>query len=259
MVSATITTSILSGTITTLQIANAFRDALITAGFTTYDSYLTGSTEIRIMSLSMSAATKGTLYLRFDTNSSGNVNNYQIYDSWNTTTKTGTNSGGSINFSVFVGITTITIRSFSHPEFKGIAFEQGTLYGIMGILRPKGSPPSWWDENAYPYGFAAQYNGFPGNSRFVSSINPFGGAAAHEYLQNTKLQDGNPQNSDSRSNIPLTILSIGVAGILQSCDDVIITCSNTMRIMDTVTVSPSEVYTYIWGPATNCGIAIRTT
>lgn len=257
MAVATITTSTLSGTLTTVSIANALRDILITAGYATFDSYLSGTTEHRIMSLNSSIATKGTVYLQISVNSSGSIT-YLFHEAWNTTTKVGTNSSNSSSVSIATGTTALNLYSVNHPEFKGVMLEQGTVQGVIALIRPKTTAPSWWNENTNPFVFLSRYNTTPSNSRLGSTTTPFGSNIDHEYLQNSKLQDGNAQNSSARSILPLCILSAGVGGVIASCDDVIICSSNTARPLDTITVSPSEIYTYVWGNALNSGIAIRT-
>ena len=257
MAIATITTSTLSGTLTTASIANAVRDALISVGYTLFESYLASGVEHRIMALNSSIATKGTVYLQISVNSAGAIA-HLFHEAWNTGTKAGTNSSSSTQYATVVGTTALNLRAVNHPEFKGVVLEQGTIQGVIALVRPKGTVPSWWNENSYPYQFLTRYSAAPSNSRLGSTTTPFGNNIDHEYLQSTKMQDGNAQNSDARSILPLCILSAGAGGIIASCDDVIICASNTARPLDTITISAGEVYTYIWGTALSSGIAIRT-
>lgn len=258
MATATITKTTLSGSLTTLTIINSIRDILIGLGFTLFDSYLASGFEYRVMAFSMSAASKGTVYLWVGCNISNGILNYAIYESWNTTNKTGVgNSTQTISTST--STTALNIYAINHPEFKGLAIEQGTTQGVLGFFRPKNAPPAWWNENNFLYAFMPRYNTTSANSKIGSVTTPFGSNIDHDYLQFSKLQDGNPLNNDARSIIPLCILSPGVAGILLTFDDLIICASNTMRMMDTITISPNEIYTYFWGNALNSGLAIRTT
>lgn len=258
MTNATITKTSTTGTLTTLLIANYVRDALISVGYTVFDSYTSGSTEVRVMALNLSGATKGTVYLQVTVGSNGSMST-TLHEAWNTTSRTGTNSLASNGIATSNNTTAIYFYAVNHPEFKGLVLEQGAMQNVIGILRPKVNPPNWWNENIYPYAFFARYNATPSSSRFSATSTPFGNLLDHEYLQNSKLQDGNAQNSDARSILPLCILSGGLGGILAACDDVIICASNTIRPQDTITVAANEIYTYIWGTALNSGIAIRTT
>lgn len=257
MANAIINKLTFSGTLAQLSTANAYRDALLSVGYTLFDSYNASGSEVRVMALVQSAATRGTLYLQIAVNSTSNAV-ITLHDTWNTTTRSGTNSTTSFTISTVNGTTALYFYAINHPEFKGVVVEQGSMQNVLGILRPKGNPPTWWNENTHAYGFLAKYSTTPANSRFAATSTPFGNGIDHEYLQNSKLQDGNAQNSDARSILPLCILSAGVGGILASCDDLIVCASNTARPQDTVTVTVSEIYTYIWGNALNSGIAIRT-
>jgi hypothetical protein len=260
MANATITTTTLSGTITTAIFLNALRDGLISVGYTLFDSYVSGSNDIRVLALNSSAETKGTVYLQITANNTLSTIAHQLHETWNTTTKAGTGSSVSVGQPSFTtGTTAINFCFINHPEFKGVIIEQNTAQFVIGILRPKQSPPSWWNENSFAYAFQAKYSTVPTSSRLGSTTTPFGNAIDHEYLQSTKLQDGNAQNSNARSILPLCILSAGVGGVIASCDDVVVCSSSTMRPLDTITVSPTEVYTYIWGNSLTSGIAIRTT
>lgn len=259
MAIATIAQSTLSGTLTVAGIANALRDLFLGLGFTLFDSYLSGSTEGRVMAYQFSAAAKGTAYLQILVNSAGTIS-YQLFDAWNTSTKAGTNGSVSQNIAtVTSGNNAITFTTVSHPEWRGAVVEQTTTQGVIALVRPKGSPPSWWNETNVLYAFVTKYNATPANSRLAATNTPFGIVQDHEYLQSSKLQDGNAQNSNARSVLPLCIMSNAVGGIIAACDDVIISASNGVRVLDTYPVSASEIYTYIWGNAQSSGIAIRTT
>lgn len=261
MPNATITQATLSGTITHVNFINAIRDALISIGYTLFDAFSVTSTEHRIFTLTSSNATKGTIFLQISVNSSFGTFSHQLHETWNTSTKVGTNSAVNYNMPGFGAATTsVFLYAVNHPEAKLLIIEQGIAQGIIGVFRPKQSPPSWWNENNFAYIFQAKYSTSPANSRLGSTTSPFGNAIDYEYLQLLKLQDGNAQNNNARSILPLCILSAGTGGgIIASCDDVVICASNTMRPMDTITISPTEIYTYIWGNALNSGIAIRTT
>lgn len=259
MATATITTTILSGVLLSAGIANALRDAFLSIGFTTFDSYLASNVEHRIMSYQFSNSTKGTAYLQISIAAGGGIT-YQLFDGWNTTTKAGTNGTGSQAIATLVsGNNAITFHSVSHPEFRGVVVEQTTTQGVIGLLRPKATVPTWWNENSYLYCFLTKYNSTSGSSRFSATTTPFGVVTDHEYLQSAKMQDGNNQNSNARSMFPLIILSNAVGGLINSCDDVVVCASNTLRPLDTLTVSGSEIYTYCWGNNQTNGIAIRTT
>lgn len=259
MPNATINTITISGSLTTSMVANGIRDALISIGYTLFDSYLASNVEQRIYTLTRSNATKGTIFLQVSVFTNGTLN-YQIHESWNSTTKVGTNTNTvTSNYTISLSTVAIQLYIVDHPEFKGLILEQGTTQIVIGILRPKNIVPSWWSENSFPYAFITKYSVSPANSRFGATTTPFGNNLDYEFLQSTKLQDGNAQNNNARSILPLCILSFGVGGILLSCDDLIVCASNTARPLDTILVSPTEIYTYIWGNALHSGIAIRTT
>lgn len=259
MAIATITKTTLSGSLTTLIIANAIANALISAGYTLFHSYTSGSSEVRIMALQQSNAAKGTIYLQITIISNGNIN-YALHEAWNTVNNTGTNSSTASSIGTFNGTTSLTAYVIVHPEFKGLAIEQGTAQGILGVIRPLKNAliPSWWNENSFAYAFLPRSSNIASNTRFGSSSTPFGNNIDHEYLNNSKLQDGNSQNNDVRSTIPFLIWQNGAGGVLAVSDDIVVCASNTMRLMDTLTVSASEVYTYFWINNANSGLAIRT-
>ncbi|MBD2503421.1 hypothetical protein [Anabaena azotica] len=262
MPNAIITQTTLSGNINNVSFVNALRDALISVGYTSFDTFLVGSAEHRILALNSSSAAKGTVYLQISCNSSFNTG-YQLHESWNTspTARGGTNSTINVGIGGFAaGTTAVTFYSVNHPEAKLVTIEQGTSQSVVGVIRPKGIAPSWWNENDFAYAFQTKYNTNPPSSRLAGTTSPSGNNAFdYEYMQFSKMQDGNPRNNDARSIFPLCILSAGASGILESCNDLIVTASNTMRIRDTIPVSDKEIYTYIWGNALSSGIAIRTT
>jgi hypothetical protein len=261
MAIATITKTVLSGTLTTLIIANGIRDALINAGYTLFHSYTSGSNEVRVMALQQSNATKGTIFLQVTVNSGGSII-YSLHETWTpgTNTGTGTNSTTATTITTGNGTTALTIYAIAHPEFKGLSLEQGTAQGILGVMRPLKNNliPSWWNENLFPYAFLPRASTVPANSRFGSCNTPYGANIDHEYLNNAKLQDGNAQDNDRRSTLPFIVWQNGNYGVLCVSDDIITCASNTMRLMDTVTVSANEVYTYFWINNTHSGLAIRT-
>ena len=260
MAIANITKITLSGTLTTLSIANGIRDALISCGYNLFHSYQSGSSEGRVMALQQSSATKGTVFLQYVISSGGTVT-YSLNEGWNTSTNVGTNASASSSIAITTGTTNFTIYVINHPEFKGLVLEQGTVQGILGIIRllKNNLIPSWWNENLFAYAFIPRPNSSATSTRFGSTTTPFGNNIEHEYFNSTKMQDGNSQDSDRRSTLPFFLWQNGNNGALAVSDDIVIGASNTMRLMDTLTISSTEIYTYFWINSTNSGLAIRTT
>lgn len=152
----------LSATWTAGQMANAFRDAFIDAGYMTawYDSFLSGSIENRILEVVYDAAkTYGKTYywFMFDT---GTVR-ISVASGWNTTTKvptgtlyldywsTTTNSGGNhstlANLSTTVNATLVRYTSQTSSTHTWFSLRPGAR--VFTISQPAHGVPSWVDLN----------------------------------------------------------------------------------------------------------------
>ena len=131
-------------------ISNSFVNNL---GFTLVQS-IEGTIARRILSYTYDATkVKGTVFLRVSCSSAGSLT-YSIFDSWNTSTSSGTNESTeqNLSFSLESLDNNIVMTSYSHPEFKGVALSQDSSFCIVGIIRPV-MIPTWWDENIGLYAF----------------------------------------------------------------------------------------------------------
>ncbi|MFK0735471.1 MAG: hypothetical protein ACFKPT_20370 [Gloeotrichia echinulata GP01] len=255
MANAILVNSLLAGILFPVNTASFISTAMQAAGWTLVDTYNSGQS--MTFSWTLNASTKGTVFANIVVTT--NAINFNLLETWNTTTRTGTlsttNSGGG--FSLSNSTTTIYCTAINHPELRGIVLSQyGNSTRFLGALRPQGLAPSWWNESSFCWAFAPS-NAFP--PTFFSTSAPWANASNLNCINSSQLQDGNTYNGNARSILPLILMNNGNTGVLATCNDVVICASAGLLVGDTLTVSGSEVYTYIYSSTGTNGIAIRTT
>lgn len=151
-----LTTLNTSPAITQEQLINTISSLFVSdLGFTLIDSYTDTNIIYRVLSHQYTSALKDTAYLRLSITTNTNVMSLSLFDSWNTTTKNGTNG---INTTTTATISidngqVFSFRTVNHPEIKGVLITQGnTYYGFHGLIRPA-NIPTWWDLNNHLFAF----------------------------------------------------------------------------------------------------------
>jgi len=156
MALTTYTNRTLANGFTQQQLYDEVKAAMVAAGFSAPvdENGASGSTMEMIFQKTFNAATKGNIFLRIQVPSGASPQlNQTIYDTYNTSTNTGTNgSPGALTLTI-PNTTDLKTLTINNPEMQGICLTTGTTErGFIGLVRPE-TKPTWWNENTWPYAF----------------------------------------------------------------------------------------------------------
>jgi|GEM_PF-2693312 len=142
-------------TITNLSqsvILNGLVSALEAAGLSLVQTYTASNNYMNaVLKYQFSSATKDTAYLFIQINSTATYIAWTMYDSWSTTSESGTNPSPTMSTSFSSFLQPLTFFIINDTEFRGVFLQQ---YGwnsnntCIGIARPSVQPP-WWSTNNY--------------------------------------------------------------------------------------------------------------
>lgn len=264
---ATITTTFLNSNSSVSTFLAAVNTAMLNAGFTLIDSYVSSPNTYRVYNVSHGSNTYDTSIIEVRVNDltfpSGLFS--LSYSNWNATTNTGTNSSGSFTgFGIDLSFS-YEFRAINHPEFRIVSvFGNSNHLGYLGILRPS-NIPSWIDTNTVVYGFTPFSNTLSSisQSALVNLSSLFSLPSGNNFTipHNRGITAANTENSNKRYLLKSPFISYGAAYIIGqfSSDLALVSAAGNARhsvYSDSVT---GNVYTGIEDPAQNYILAIRTT
>ena len=184
---------------------DALRLALKAAGFPTteYDYHPaadSGTNRYMVFEfVGDSTKAKGKIYLRirWAVATTGVITLYSaLFDTWSVSSRTGTNQGTEGTCALTpTPSSAVDFYSFSHPEIKHVAFNQGSSWGYFNFLRPANKiligTTVLFDEAVVPFGFI----GSPGDLSFLygcaAALSPSGSDSAYQIETNSYLANRN--------------------------------------------------------------------
>ena len=205
---ATQTNRTLAANWTEQAFVDALRLALKAAGFpaTEFDYQPATATSVpphRYMVFEFvgdGAKAKGRIYLRIRWTINATTGAYSLFsalfDSWSVANKTGTGQGTEVtaNFAP-VPSSAIDFYSFSHPEIKHVAINQGSSWASLNFIRPANKiligSTVLFEEASFPYGFTSIGNDLSFLHGCAAALSPSGADAGYQIENMTHLSARN--------------------------------------------------------------------
>jgi hypothetical protein len=163
MPNAVITSTTFSADGTQASIINQLNTAMLTAGFTQIDSFVTAGNEQRVWQFDADPADtlygKMTIHGGFSATTTLRVRGYSSYTP---ATDSGLNESTTSSTGAAALTSTYTLYICNHPEVRGVIMMEGSTFRkFFGYMRPSVKPPAWGD---FTYGFMDS-----GTNPYVSS------------------------------------------------------------------------------------------
>jgi hypothetical protein len=153
-----------------------------------YDSYVTAVFESRVLECTVNNLNNSfsKMYILLELEQAPGIAvyiNFYMYETWDNNTHTGTFPIGgrvanNLIYGTNIGGNFHTLMTFSHPEFKGIAYiYNGTLTATLGWIVPVSRFPLY-DRNSYLYAFLLDLVPYDGANKrllaYAPQRNPWG-------------------------------------------------------------------------------------
>ena len=248
--------------ITTLSLLTATQTALANAGFpvAVFDDNKAAGNYVIYEIVLNSTATKGKVYFRLGASMVGTLisMSQSILDTWNSTTDVGTNASAVSSSANINPNAVVNFAAFRHPEMILVmVYQSATVNMLVGYVRPA-TKYSWWNEDEAPFCFVPDANGWVNYP--CANINPFGSTTEAYNLATYDSMVNRNRKSGRRDLKPSPdVKSPYTEGITATYSaDVCIGATNGTARLDTITVSPTEIYTILSGSTGN-GLCLRTT
>lgn len=256
MAIATRTTTTLASDITQTTVVNRLLTAFVSAGYaTTYDDYTTGTDRVLVYEFIYdNSKTFGKVYYKLRVTSSLNFL-FQVCSAWNKTTKVATNASAEASFLTLGTTTTITFDALNGGlEYKFVIITQSTTSVVLGILCPD-NKPTWWDVNAFPYGFAFNTNAL--NGLTGCALNPYSNTNYSGFFGNNGLSAVNLQTNRRDILTGIILLSNSGRGVAaKTSDDLALAAANGSAKFDRLSF-PGSSQEYLIINNVAGGLALR--
>ncbi|QSJ17694.1 hypothetical protein JYQ62_02105 [Nostoc sp. UHCC 0702] len=268
MANANLIQTIYPATQTQAGTASAIVTAMQNAGFgSPIDTFVVNSENHNVFQLVFdNSKSKGTAYIDVWVAGGPRIR-WVMYDSWNTTTKTGSNGSAFQEVFPLFYSNQIVFTACNHPEIKMVnIFQQGSVNTNIAVIRPT-NKPSWWDENQWLYAFVST-NSVSFNSWMPSNLNPMGVTSnitnICTFMTSPAFVNANTNNLNKRDTVNGLILCFPTAaGMLagsvgRTSDDLALGCCGALNMFDVFQVTPGqEEYTMLSSGGTP-GFMVRT-
>jgi hypothetical protein len=259
MPNATITSSVFTGDGTQAGLLTALNTAMLSAGFTSIDSFAVTGNEQRVWEFDAdpSDVSFGKMIIQggFSATTTMRV---QGYSSFTPVADTGSNVSSTTTTSGLALASNFTFYICNHPEIRGVIMQEGSTFEkFFGYVRPATKPPNWGN---FPFGFIDSGTAAfaSSNLQSISSLRPAivgvssgcggyvnnGGSALElwgnrPFLTNCLLHD--ITNTRAISFFSNDIVSVGTSGmsILQQFNDPV--SGATYTIFDNPSTSLSRI------------------
>jgi len=264
---ATITTSTITATWNNTSLTSGIQGAMTTLFGTAIDSFTSSNIVNKVYQIQYTSSfTLGSAFFVVGISSTNNYIYWQLFDSWNSSTHSGTN-GSQQNLIATLPSTTsnITLSIVNGSEFKGVFIQQSSwslTNTCIGLFRPSIIAPSWNQNNNLFAFMTPSVAPFTMTQWLFSSNNPFGtpGTAGSVFcgfqiyaangtctFQNTNTL--NSSQSDVQSNLVLLYPTqagylCGSCGISTELGIV----GGSFNIGDTITCG-SKIFTVVYNAA----------
>lgn len=242
------------------QLYDFLKAQLLAVGFTLHEEYTVSTTKHMVFSLVLDAAkAKGTVYYRVGVTSAMAVD-WQLYDTWNTGTHTGTNasSAGSASFSTASAYQSVTAFRAGEAWLVWAGNTTNTSHRwLLGMLRPA-YKPSYWDEDTWPYALHATSGAV--STWSLSALSPFSSTSVALVALATSAVGANPY-TNKREVLPGLVFYLAASPALlgRTSDDFAQVPNQTVGDTIQVTAGSEEWGFFALGTHnTAAGLAVRT-
>ncbi len=243
MVVASRTDSSLATGFTQSSLGDALKQAFINAGFPSAIDDFTSGTDRNIVFSHVADSSKayGTNFLKVRINSSLTIFQ-QLFTSWNTSTKSGSNGSSEYSYSssVLSASSSLSMTSLNGgSEYRFVCLSQSSNFWLLGTLIPA-NRPAWWDLNSFSYGFFCTSVSSLKTWR-SSNVNPYSNTDFNLNLGFNEMAIANPVTNKRDMIIGLLLLSQSTAGVAgKTSDDLAHCCASGVARYESIQASGNQ-------------------